>query len=340
VRRIAAAANRLDALFRKVTSEERTAVGWSYQPLAVRPADWLGRSVEEARHLASARDLGWSWSAAEELPAVALDPQAGRDLLLELLQNAARSTPDGGEVKVEAVADTRAGRPGVRIGVRDSGVGVPAGEAAEALFEKFAVLGELSAHHSGDFEFGAAGLGLGLAMVRGTARAHGGEAWAEGYGRDPEKLPGASLCVWLPAAPATLAPEVPPQPDLPRGRLLVADPDPETRRILETALADTYEVVTAATAAAALEAWRRGDAWDACVFDPRLPDRSGAEFARALRLHPGGEGAALLCYHSGGDLPTAEALRAAGVDVCLAKPVRTRVLVQRLGALRARESLR
>lgn len=338
VRRIAAAANRLDALVRKVANEDRTSAAWSFRPLAIRPRDWLRRTVEEVRNLASGRELRWSWSAPEDLPSLGLDPEAGRDLLMELLQNAARSTPDGGEVEVEAIAESREGRRGVRIAVRDSGIGVPAKEASEALFEKFAVLGEVNAHHSGDFEFGAGGLGLGLAMVRGTARAHGGEAWAEGSGRDPVGRPGAVFCLWLPEAPADLSPEAPRPAELPRGRLLVVDPDPEARRILQTALAEAYHVETAGTAAAALSAWARGDPWDGCVFDPRLPDRGAVEFVRALRLLPGSGGAALLCYHSGGEASVAEALRAAGVDACLAKPVRTRVLLQRLASLRARRS--
>ncbi|MBI5014602.1 MAG: hybrid sensor histidine kinase/response regulator [Deltaproteobacteria bacterium] len=339
VRRIAAAANRLDTLVRRVANEERAASEGAIHPVAVSPGEWLARAVDDVRQLAATRALRWSWGVAEGIPSVALDPQAGRDLLLELLQNAARSTPDGGEVRVEASAEARGGVPGVRVAVRDSGVGVPAGDEADRLFTKFTVLGDVSAHHSGDFEFGAAGLGLGLAVVRATARAHGGEAWAEGTGRDPVRCPGAVFCVWLPAASPglALAAEAPSAAELPRGRLLVVDPDPETRHILHTALTDAYDVETAATAAAALRAWEQdGGAWDACVFDPRLPDAPAVAFVAGLRRHPRGARAVVLCYHFGAEVAGAEALRAAGVDMFLSKPVRTRVLLQRLAALRSR----
>lgn len=338
VRRIASAANRLNDLVRKAMAEARAEATWSYNPVSVAPAEWLRRATEEAAALAAGRSLRWNWEADEGLPAVALDPDAGRDLLLELLGNAARNTPDGGAVRVRAATEVRGGRPGVRVTVSDTGVGLPPGPEGGRAFEKFVVLGDVMAHTSGPFDFGAAGLGLGLSMVRGVARAHGGDAWAEGLGRDPAALPGAHVHLWLPATPAV--PEAAAR-DLPRGRLLVIDAHPEACVILAASLAEAYDVEVAGTGRAGLALWRApGARWDACVFDPALPDLTGVELVRALRAAPSGTAAALVCYATAGHASGSEALRAAGADTCLAKPVRARVLLQRLATLRARSASR
>lgn len=338
VRRIAAAANRLDAMFRKVLGETRADEGWTYHPTAVDPAHWLARCIDETRALASARDLDWQWERREETPAVALDPEAGQDLLLELLQNAARATPDGGRVTATAEPDVRGGVAGARITVADTGVGVPSGAEGDALFERFVVGGALDAHHSGEFDYGAEGLGVGLAMVRGVARAHGGDAWAEGRGKDENSLPGARFCVWLPAAGRTggSAAETPAVEA--RARLLVADADPEVCRILQEALAGRYDVEPAATTASALEKWgASGGRWQACLFDPLFCADGAVSFVRALRCVPGSDRWGILAYTQGAAACGAEALRAAGADACLSKPVRTRVIAQRLEALRNRK---
>jgi signal transduction histidine kinase len=339
LRRIAAGANRLASLFDKVTAEARTDAPWAYAPQPVAPEEWVRRCVAEVQELTGERDLRWTVQIAAGLGPVALDPDAGRNLLLELFQNAARATPDGGEVRISGRAEARAGAAGVRVTVADTGVGVPGGPAAEALFDRFASLGSAMEHHSGDFEFGAAGLGLGLALVRGIARAHGGEAWAEGRGRDPVGLPGAAFHIWLPhcQGSATRTAETPGSvPATGRERLLVLEPDPEPCRILEVALAGTYTVTCTHTPEEALRRWREGG-WAGCVLEPRLLRGGGVNLIHALRGQPGAEAAVILTYSTGG-APEASAWRAAGADGCVAKPARARLLVQRLKTLSARRA--
>ncbi len=333
VRRIAAGANRLAGLFRKITEEGRTDWATAYTPQPVDPARWVERCLSEAEAMAEGRDLSWSAEVPGGLPPVLLDPEAGRDLLLELLQNAARATPDGGRVVVSARVEEREGRPGVRLTVEDSGIGIPRGPAAEPLFERFGSLGRLVEHHSGDFEFGAAGLGLGLSLVRGLARAHGGEAWAEGRGRDPAALPGARFHVWIPTRGET--PEAA-RAETGRGRVLVLDPDPEGGRILEEALQGAYEIVRVRAAPEALRQWAAGS-WVGCVVEPRLPEGGGVDLIQALRDTAGPGGPAIVAYSTAGALESS-AWRLAGADACVAKPARARVLVQRLRSLAGRRS--
>jgi len=337
LRRIAVAANRLAALFGKVTAEARTEAPWTYLPEPLDPREWARRCVAEAEALAEGRRLRWTVEVPGGLGPLALDRDAGRDLLLELLQNAARSTPDGGSVRVSACAEERQGAPGVRLTVTDTGVGIPGGPASDHLFDRFASLGSALEHHSGDFEFGAAGPGLGLAMVRGAVRAHGGAAWAEGRGRDPVALPGAAFHVWLPRV-REAGPTDRGEPSVSGGRLLVLDQDLEGCRILEQALRGDYDVTCVRTAQEALDLWGEG-AWAGCVVEPRLPPGGGVDLVRALRAGAPGPGAVILTYSTGGASETA-AWRAAGADGCVAKPARARLLAQRLRTLGARKGKR
>jgi signal transduction histidine kinase len=105
---------------------------------------------------------------------VRADPQWIRQAVWGLLSNAVRFTPDGGWIRVEAAKAEDA----VAIIVSDSGVGIAADDL-EGIFEPFSsAMGDVLSHSSGQFTFGARGLGLGLATVMGIMQAHGGTASA------------------------------------------------------------------------------------------------------------------------------------------------------------------
>jgi signal transduction histidine kinase len=104
-----------------------------------------------------------------------VDPDRVRQMMAALIDNALRHTRPG--VKVDVTADTCDGAP--RITVRDDGPGVPAGQA-EDLFTRF----RRGADARGQ------GSGLGLAVVRALAEAHGGSAGID----SPQ---GGGACVWL-----------------------------------------------------------------------------------------------------------------------------------------------
>src|SRR5262249_22167341 len=107
---------------------------------------------------------------AASLPSIVADGLWLERALGNLISNAIRCTPDGGRIAVTARADAEA----VTITVADTGVGMDATRLDEA-FEPFsAVGGDLSLHGSGRLEFGARGLGLGLAITRAIITQHGG----------------------------------------------------------------------------------------------------------------------------------------------------------------------
>lgn len=108
------------------------------------------------------------YSVAPGMPLLAADERALRQILLNLLSNAVKFTPAGGEI---AVAFEREGQEGVLLSVRDTGPGIPADKLA-LLFQPFTQVDNRFDHHKG-------GTGLGLALVQGLARLHGGRAWIE-----------------------------------------------------------------------------------------------------------------------------------------------------------------
>src|SRR6185436_4649050 len=100
----------------------------------------------------------------EDLPLFSGDAVLLEQVLVNLLENAAKYTPAGSEVEISARADER----GMVVDVADRGPGLPAGEEAR-IFEKF-VRGRQAR---------GPGAGLGLAICRGIVEAHGGTLVAE-----------------------------------------------------------------------------------------------------------------------------------------------------------------
>jgi signal transduction histidine kinase len=118
-----------------------------------------------------------------------------------LLENAIKFTPDGGEVllcsrvlkRSELRLLTKTLRPFYHgfpnglapaklfylLQVRDSGIGIPADERA-SIFDKFYGVGDIGHHSSGDTAFMSKGTGLGLSIVRGIMDVHAGAVWVEG----------------------------------------------------------------------------------------------------------------------------------------------------------------
>jgi signal transduction histidine kinase len=100
------------------------------------------------------------------------DPRWIRHAVWGLLSNAVRFTPDGGGIRVDATEEEGT----AVIAVSDSGIGI-APEHLEDIFEPFSTaMGDPLTHTSGLFTYGARGLGLGLATVKGIMEAHEGTA--------------------------------------------------------------------------------------------------------------------------------------------------------------------
>jgi signal transduction histidine kinase len=102
------------------------------------------------------------------LPAVNADPTRIERVLDNLIDNAIKYSPDGGEVTVSV----RQKGDCILIGVRDQGIGIAPGDA-ERLFKPFS---RLETAVSGS---AIQGIGLGLVVCKHLVEAHGGNIWVE-----------------------------------------------------------------------------------------------------------------------------------------------------------------
>ncbi|HJS90768.1 MAG TPA: ATP-binding protein [Steroidobacteraceae bacterium] len=104
-----------------------------------------------------------------------------------LLQNAAKYTPEGGEITVSAIrADGAAAQPEAVVRIKDNGIGISA-EMLPRVFDLFSQADRSLAHSQG-------GLGIGLSLVRSLVELHGGRVAAESNGLGK----GSEFAVYLP----------------------------------------------------------------------------------------------------------------------------------------------
>ena len=166
-----------------------------------------------------------------DLPSVMADERRIVQVLLNLLSNAAKHSPDASPIRVSVYQDA------LHVGftVTDKGRGLPSNQIHK-LFRKFSRID--GDHRERDLE----GSGMGLAICKGIVEAHGGRIWAESDG--PDK--GASFTFTLPLATnADLAstatrdrPDDGPRKNrTDKSRILIVDDDPKTLRFMRHALA-------------------------------------------------------------------------------------------------------
>ncbi len=140
----------------------------------------------------------------DDTPDICANPSLIQKALHQILINAIKYTPDGGKIFVSTRPVTMPDNaPGVEIAIRDTGIGLDP-EHHELVFEKFYQVGSVSLHSSGKTSFKGGGPGLGLAIVRGVAKAHGGRVWVESSGCDEANLPGCTFFLQLPVTPPGL----------------------------------------------------------------------------------------------------------------------------------------
>jgi two-component system sensor histidine kinase KdpD len=139
-------------------------------------------SVEEIVALARARAEALTRARQleieieSELPAARVDASLIAEVLYSLIDNAAKYSPAGSRIKIYA---RRAGNEMIMIAVEDEGRGIPV-ELRERVFDKF-----FRATTEGAASLGRPkGLGMGLAIARGIAEAHGGRIWVESGAED------------------------------------------------------------------------------------------------------------------------------------------------------------
>ena len=140
--------------------------GWVPNPAPITLANVASDVLAAARDAAIAKGLVLGTEIAPDAATVFADPTALRQVLGNLVDNAVRHTAAG-----QVVLFSRRHERGVIVGVRDTGVGIPA-EHLPRIFERFYRVDPGRSREQG-------GTGLGLAIVRHLVEAHGGRVRAE-----------------------------------------------------------------------------------------------------------------------------------------------------------------
>ncbi len=233
-------------------------------------------------------------------------------VVANLLNNAAKYTDPGGEIRLRA----QAVRGEVCIEVSDNGMGMPP-ESLSDVFHMYTRLG------SGDDGKPGGGLGIGLALTRGLVHLHGGSitAFSEGPGRGScftVRIP--LLHVSQPVAREPVRASPAPLPERPV-HVLIADDNQEAAQSLSALLQMQGHRVTCAYDGEQAVAAFRADPADVCLLDIGMPLQDGKEVARAIRALPGGERPVLIAITGWGQEADRREAIAAGFDHHLTKPV-------------------
>jgi len=159
-------ADRLVRLIDDLLDLSRIEAGYLHlRPQALKVDAFIGSTIDSMRPLAAMKEIDLSSECEEGVDGWA-DPDRLHQILVNLISNAVKFTPNGGRVTV----GTSATRGNVLIYVRDTGPGIPQAER-ERIFERF--------HRVGQPSKGVRGTGIGLAISRRLVELHGGSIWVE-----------------------------------------------------------------------------------------------------------------------------------------------------------------
>lgn len=108
---------------------------------------------------------------------ISVDEDKFQLILLNILQNAIKFTPDGGTISISLVKEGDK----AHIKIVDSGIGIESKDL-DKIFDQFYTHSDTLHHTSGKYQFSARGSGLGLSIAKGYVEAHKGRVWAESAG--------------------------------------------------------------------------------------------------------------------------------------------------------------
>ncbi|MBV9788472.1 MAG: response regulator, partial [Chloroflexi bacterium] len=240
------------------------------EPISI--GDVVNSVMSSAAGLTKGKPIELRHEVEPDLPTIEVDRTRIRQVLLNLLSNAAKFT-DEGEISVRVKQHNGQ----LLISVHDTGIGI-APEHLALIFEEFRQV-------EGDSNRRYEGTGLGLAICRRLIELHGGRIWVESqmdvgssffftlpFQYVPEQLP-------MPTAPVALT-------HLRGAKILVIDDDPAAIEIVMTYLSrDGHTISGVSDSRRALEEARRLKP-DAIILDVLMPHKDGWEVLGALKADP------------------------------------------------------
>jgi len=304
-------------------------------------ARMVRRAASNFEGLTRERGVTCAIEAPASLPAE-LDPPKIERVLLNLLSNAFKFTPPGGNVRiaVRGLGDRAI------VEVEDSGPGIPP-EMREAIFDRFHQL-----EGGADRRFG--GTGLGLSIARQFVNLHGGSIGAE----EPRNRSGSLFRVELPlkAPGGADVRRIPEQPDMEATRqaveelrvreparrpsgpatasgapvVLLVEDNPDMNAFIAETLSATYRVFCAFDGQEGLEKAQEVHP-DLILCDIMMPRMSGERMVREIRRHPELEDVPIVLLTAKVDDDLRVELLREGAQDYLCKPLDTRTILAKVG---------
>ncbi|HEY9736875.1 MAG TPA: ATP-binding protein, partial [Trichocoleus sp.] len=281
-------------------------------------------AIETVQLAAQAKSIEIEPMLDPQVPAVLGDATRLQQIVWNLLSNAVKFTPEGGRIEVRLEKrDKRA-----LITVSDTGIGIDPNFLPH-IFDYFRQADGATTRRFG-------GLGLGLAIARHIAEAHGGQVQAESPGLGQ----GTTFTVRLPLAPNQLA--MGSDDTFSEGsfnlqgvRVLVVDNEPDSLELATFVVKQAGASVTSVSTAQEALALIAQSPPDVLLSDIGMPDVNGYMLVQQVRSLPpeqGGQVPAIAMTAYAGDI-NYQKVMAAGVQRHLAKPIDPELLVRTIAAL-------
>ena len=290
----------------------------------VRLADLVAVAVETAQPLISTRQHQLTIILPPDPIELNVDPLRISQMLCNLLTNAAKYTPSGGQISVSADINEE----GLSVTVRDNGIGLSKA-ALNTVFEMFSQVEAALERSNG-------GLGIGLALTRGLALLHGGsvEAASEGEGS------GSAFTIHLPSSvlidnPSSISrsPTETNATTTSKCSILVADDNHDAADSLALLLGVRgFDVQVAYSGMEAL-AIARGKCPAILILDIGMPQINGYEVAQTIRAESSGVVPVLIALTGWGQQEDIDRARASGFDMHFRKPVDFNMLIASLNSV-------
>jgi signal transduction histidine kinase/ActR/RegA family two-component response regulator len=264
--------------------------------------------VEMCRAEAESKKLQVHLNLRANTHYVAADAAKFQQIIWNLLKNATKFTPEDGEI---AISSSNPSPEVLTITVRDTGIGMES-EVMQRIFDPFE-----QGNRSFERRFG--GLGLGLAISKSLAQAHGGTLTAQSDGRNR----GSTFLLSMQTISPTEGLDVPAKTTGERSRqglrILLVDDHEDTCTALEKLLVRRGHLVAAThNMRSAMEAAVRNQ-FDLLISDIALPDGNGMELMMQMRAISKIPGIAISGFGNNGDI---EKSLQAGFAEHLIKPVK------------------
>jgi PAS domain S-box-containing protein len=269
-------------------------------------------AVEQVRPFIEAQRHHLLFDLAAETAYVLGDQKRLVQIVTNLLNNAAKYTPEGGEihVRLKVNGDT------LELSIEDNGIGIPAGLQPH-VFDLFTQADRTSDRTQG-------GLGIGLALVKNLTELHGGKIGCFSGGKDK----GSQFTVFLPRHFVAQNPAMHPRERLPEAvrsskplRILVVDDNADAAQMLALYLGGLGHHVFIESSSKRALACAKLEKPDVCILDIGLPEMDGNELAHRLRMEQETAQALLIAITGYGQEQDRHKAFAAGFDQHLVKPV-------------------